>query len=231
MMRRGITVVFVSALLVILAFVFRAELLTAFGRWWLAADALSGKAELCVVLRGGARYERLLKGASMYFDGEVEKLLIPRSLSDADGGVLDSLGVHLRDGQERFAYVLARLGVMAEDIVLDCAPPGGGTYGEASRVLAVCRARGVKRLAVVTSWYHVRRTRLIYRDVFAESGVGIAVVPALRHGASTPENWWRFRYQALNVLLEVPKTLLYLLKGDLAFQDDPESFAPVSPCP
>jgi uncharacterized SAM-binding protein YcdF (DUF218 family) len=67
---------------------------------------------------------------------------------------------------------------------------GQGTYAEAVGALAFARSAGVKRLLVVTSPYHTRRARAVFRSVFAGSGVEIGVAPALRDSSAHPATWW-----------------------------------------
>jgi len=65
-----------------------------------------------------------------------------------------------------------------------------GTYGEAVAVRAYARARGLRRLAVVTSPYHTRRAFAVFRKVFESNSVAIGVTPALAQSASVPDRWW-----------------------------------------
>ena len=65
-----------------------------------------------------------------------------------------------------------------------------GTHGEALAVLEFVRAARVSRLLIVTSPYHTRRALALFRNVLAESGVTIGIVPADVNTQSTPATWW-----------------------------------------
>ncbi len=82
---------------------------------------------------------------------------------------------------------------------------------------------GVESFLVVTSWYHSRRVRGIYADIFDGTGLRFRVVASM-YGKGGPDDWWRYRYVTLNVLTEFPKLFLALIDPVFkpSFQDDPE---------
>jgi uncharacterized SAM-binding protein YcdF (DUF218 family) len=84
------------------------------------------------------------------------------------------------------------------------------TLDEAIAVLELAQAHHYTELMVVTDPYHSFRTRLIFRDVFANSGIAILVRPVVGHWYRSMTwffHWegWRFTF------LEITKLLLYLL--------------------
>ncbi len=80
--------------------------------------------------------------------------------------------------------LLARGGVPETEIVL---VPGiaESTYEEAVNVRAFAEEKGWRSLIVVTSAWHTRRSRVIFRQVFAGSGITVLV-----HPVDPPSDWW-----------------------------------------
>lgn len=80
-------------------------------------------------------------------------------------------------------------GVSAEAVV-HFANYGGSTREEAYAVRRLMRERGWKRLIVVTSNYHTRRARYIYRRVLAPEDVRVV---AAADSTFDPRIWWQSR--------------------------------------
>ncbi len=217
---------FIPLLIVVaaaLVFVFRERILVGMGEMLLFTEDPE-HADIIVMLRGGL-FERSVKAAELYRDGYADKVLVPRALSDETSDEFRRFGVTLPDGQEVTRDVLVQLGVDRSDIILSRPGAGGGTRGEAHRVKKeLLGLPGVESFIVVTSWYHSRRVRGIYSDVFADTGLRFRVVASM-YGKGGPDDWWRYRYVTLNVLTEFPKLFLAFVDPvfKLSFQDDPES--------
>lgn len=67
---------------------------------------------------------------------------------------------------------------------------GGSTREEAYAVRRLMREKGWKRLIVVTSNYHTRRARYIYRRVLAPEDVRVVAAP---DSTFDPRVWWQSR--------------------------------------
>jgi uncharacterized SAM-binding protein YcdF (DUF218 family) len=63
------------------------------------------------------------------------------------------------------------------------------THDEAEAVLALMRRHQYRSVIVVTDPFHTQRTRMIFRDVFDESGLTVRVHPAADHGYRST-NWF-----------------------------------------
>lgn len=75
------------------------------------------------------------------------------------------------------------------------------TAEEAQALRSCLRQLRAKQAIVVTSEYHTRRTRSIFRRVFAESGIAVRVHPAYNPNYWDP-HWWRRRRWAKTFLIE-----------------------------
>jgi uncharacterized SAM-binding protein YcdF (DUF218 family) len=76
------------------------------------------------------------------------------------------------------------------------------TYGEARAVAAYVRSRGLRRVLVVTSPYHTRRSLQTFRRVLAGSDVEVGVLPSSSTSTATPSTWWRHDLDRAYVLYE-----------------------------
>ena len=81
------------------------------------------------------------------------------------------------------------LGVTPDRIAL---APGRvtNTYDEAIAVREYCRRHGTRRVLVVTSPYHTRRTLATFQSAFAHSNTIVGVSPAWMHSLADPVRWW-----------------------------------------
>ena len=73
-----------------------------------------------------------------------------------------------------------------------CENHADNTQEEAQALLSCLREFGAKDVIVVTSEYHTRRTRSIFRRVFSGSGVAVRIYPAYDAEYWDP-HWWRRR--------------------------------------
>ena len=112
-----------------------------------------------------------------------------------------------------------------------------GTYGEAVAILGYARSAAIRRLAIVTSPYHTRRSLATFRKVFAASGVDveIGIEPASASSPARPSRWWWYGYDRAYVAYEWAALVYYAARygvlavstatGDLTLY---RSYAPTS---
>ena len=200
MRKRRLGCLISSALaLLLLAFLvmIRALWLPLIGGYLIVADPLR-PADAVVPLGGGER-GRVTQAAALYRQGYAGWLVTTDSELDLPG---------VRD---TWADLVRReaiwQGTPDERIV---AAPGivKTTYAEAQAVRRLALARGWRSLIVVTDPYHTRRARMIFRDVFRDTGVLLIVRPAedTRYRADA---WWRSEDGQRETWTEYLKTLLY----------------------
>src|SRR3990170_626478 len=90
--------------------------------------------------------------------------------------------------------------------------PGSTSTGEQARNLRpILEGRGVRRALVVTSSYHTRRTRYLFRKTFAGSPVEIRVYP-VQNDIFSPLAWWTREQDTESVILEYIKLALALVR-------------------
>lgn len=88
----------------------------------------------------------------------------------------------------------------------------GGTYGEALALKAFMQQHGLRRLLVVTSPYHTRRSLATFNSVFAGSTVAIGVESASATSPARPESWWWSEYDRDYVRYEWTAVAYYRLR-------------------
>jgi uncharacterized SAM-binding protein YcdF (DUF218 family) len=179
---------------------------------WNAARLLNNpdapaQADAIVILAG--TYQRALQAGELYRRGLAPQVYVSVPAPDGSAAPLAALGVRLVPKEEIYEQTLAAMGVPAERI----RRLGRGslsTFDEAREAVRAFPTAGT-RLLLVTSPFHVRRTRMIFEDALAGRGVQFLVVAATQE--RFPDRWWGSQDAARDVLLEWSKIVFYVLGG------------------
>ncbi len=165
--------------LLALMYLFRRPLLRAGGEWWVVDDGLE-KADAIVLLSDDNYHaDRAARAAELYHAHWAPRIVASGRMLRRYAGIAELMQ---RDLTER--------GVPA-DAVVRLPHSADSTREEAQVVQQLVAERGWRRILVVTSNYHTRRTRYIYRRVFPAS-IEVRVVPAWDSGFD-PGHWWHSR--------------------------------------
>jgi uncharacterized SAM-binding protein YcdF (DUF218 family) len=178
-------------LLALLLVILRTQILGAFGAYLVQAESPQ-KADAALVLAGDEWGNRILTGAQLARDGYVPKVLV----SGPDG----AYGNYECDLAIPFAV---KHGYPASYFV-HVEHQGRSTLGEAKAVLIEIRRMGIKRLIVVTSNFHTRRARFIFRKLAPDLQILVVAAP---DGNFTADGWWHNREGRKTFLLEWTKTV------------------------
>ncbi len=125
-------------------------------------------ADAIVVIGGDHKPERMQQAAQLYRQHQAPLIII-------------SAGTIVLEGNQQVAeaqvmYRQAReLGLPDEVLILEQASKS--TYENAVYTKALCLARGIHSILLVTSAYHSRRARRLFQDVYG-SAISVAVQPA-----------------------------------------------------
>jgi uncharacterized SAM-binding protein YcdF (DUF218 family) len=188
---------FVLTVLVLGLLVARDPLLTAAARYLIVQDPLD-RADVIVVLAGGRRDERVRQAADLYKEGYAPRVLL--------SGGEEMVGISIPELMRRQA--LAH-GVPAAALVFETASTSTGEQADYLR--PILERGGVRRAIVVTSSYHTRRTRYLFRRAFAGSSVDIRVFP-VQQDLFSPVAWWTREQDTETVVLEYIKLLLAFVR-------------------
>jgi len=183
--------VFILIALALLVVVLRTQIMSALGGYLVQADSPQ-KADAALVLAGDGWGNRILAAAELARDGYVPKVLV----SGPDG----AYGNHECDLAIPFAV---KHGYPVSYFV-HVEHEGRSTLAEAKAVLIEIRRMGIKRLLVVTSNFHTRRSGFIFRKLAPDLTILVVAAPDKNF---TPDVWWHNREGQKTFLLEWQKTL------------------------
>lgn len=196
-MRRLAVIVLIAALGAAALVAARRPLLTAVGQFLIVQDPLD-RADVIVVLSGGRRDERVRQAAELFHQGNAPLVML--------SGGEEMVGISIPELQRRQALAHQ---IPASRLLFET---GSTSTGEQARFLRpILERRGVRRAIVVTSSFHTRRTRYLFRKAFAGSPVEIRVYPVHRDWFSSIE-WWTREQDTEQVVLEYIKLGLALFR-------------------
>ncbi len=189
--------------LLLLAWVFRAPLLTGLAQAWIVDDRLE-KADAVVILGGGME-TRPFAAARLYRDGFAPRILLMklRTAPTAQLGLTDPEA-------ETARKVLIKEGVTAADILI-ANDEVANTYEEAIAVRNWSRTNAVKSVILATDEFHTRRAAWVFRKQLQGTGVQVRVraVPVREYKA---EDWWQHEQGVVAFQNEVIKYGYYRCK-------------------
>lgn len=93
-----------------------------------------------------------------------------------------------------------------------------GTHGEAAAARAFATAHGIRRLLIVTSPYHTRRSLSTFAEVFRGSGIELGVEAADVSPPIRPGHWWWAPYDRAYVAYEWAAVGFYWWKHGVPMQ-------------
>lgn len=187
-------VFFLLGLLLLTLYLVRGPLLRAFADWWIVEDPLE-KAQAIVVLGGDNRMgERVRHAAELYHTGWAPRVVL--------SGMSYRTYFNEVTLMEREA---TNLGIPREHLVV-FPQSGRSTLEEALALRAVLAEHHWRKIIVVTSNYHTRRTRRIFHGVYRRHGTQV-LISAAPDSDFNPQRWWRQRTGRALLGLELLKSI------------------------
>ena len=194
----------VLALCVVALVVADLLLARALGPWLVAVDPLV-KSDAILVLDGKTPH-RELEAVMLFRAGWAPRIVISHPRSDLAEEVRREF--ELPPEQDYVLRVLRGAGVPTSAIVrLDRIVDN--TLQELEAAFDYARGQGFRRLIIVSSAYHTRRVRFIWRTRFEREVP--AVIRATRYEVIEPTRWWRSRRSIEDVTHEVGAIAHFLL--------------------
>ena len=195
----------VSAIVVFVALLGCTSFLPFAGRYLVREDPLQ-PADAIFVLAGGA-VDRWLEGVDLYRERYAKSVVLSPGRTEQAEIDLRAKGIQLPTAAEIARNAMIQLGVPAEAVEI---MPGNldNTAHEAEACHTFARNAGWRRVIIVTSPYHTRRTRFAFRREFRKSPIAV-IVRASRYAESDPPHWWRTRGDIRFVTSELQKLILY----------------------
>ena len=177
------------------------------GRFLVREDPLE-RADAIFVL-AGTEIERPLEAVDLYKEGYGREILLSPGRAEAAELRIRALGVRYLLGYERTREAMVQLGV-PESAVHVVTGAVDNTAEEATLLRTMAGARGWRRVIIVTSKYHSRRSGFAFRRELRGAGITI-LVRTSRYDLSDPAHWWRSRADVRYVVSELQKWTLYRL--------------------
>jgi uncharacterized SAM-binding protein YcdF (DUF218 family) len=186
-----------AAALVVLVVAAQQPALRLIGRSLVVEDALVPADAIVVVAGGIPTHEATAAG--LYRRGWAPLVVLSNNFTPDRVRQLIALGARPLDFQGESRLVLEKHGV-PPDAIVALSVPVKTTEAELRLVAETVRAKGWRRIILVTSPHHSRRVKLVWTR---EAPVDIEGLVALVKGNDFPgDGWWRKRRQAEAVLHE-----------------------------
>ena len=97
---------------------------------------------------------------------------------------------------------------LPHEVVFVAGHDADSTKEEAQKLLPYMQEHGFKKLIIVTSSYHTRRTRNVFKKAWDGSGIQFSVSAAEDSGFH-PDEWWKHRIDSRTFFYEFSKTIWY----------------------
>jgi uncharacterized SAM-binding protein YcdF (DUF218 family) len=172
---------------------------------WLEVEDREERADVVVVLDGG-KGERLWKALDLWNRGLCAHLVITGESEPILPVYAGGPGITQADAKRQIAI---RKGVPEEAVEVLLGPTS--TFEEAEAIKKWCASHDVDTVTVVTSPFHTRRARAVFRHVLKDAPVAVRIAHApWEIAGSSPKRWWTREKDLVAIFDESAKTLYYL---------------------
>ena len=177
-------------LAVVLLVILSPLVLRGLGRLLVYADPLE-KADMAVALSGDTG-DRVSEAAILMRDGYVDGIIITYTSEEARDALFnEAVNKEIWGGRIYTTYATV-----------------SNTVDEAKAVRDLTDERTWDSLIVITDPFHALRTRIIFRDIFQDTGVSIQVRTVVDHWYQA-NSWWKTKEGVSLTIQEYLKILLY----------------------
>jgi uncharacterized SAM-binding protein YcdF (DUF218 family) len=172
-------VLLLFAMLVAAVYLARQPLMRLAGGWWVVEDRPERADAILVLGDDNFDGDRAAEAAELFREGLAPLVIASGRMLRPYAGIAELIA---RDLETRGVPTAA---------IMRFPQQADSTREESLALRDLAAKRGWKRVLVVTSNYHTRRARYIYRKVFPQQ-VSVLVVPA-RDSNYDPDRWWETR--------------------------------------
>ena len=177
------------------------------GRYLVVQDALV-KSDAIAVL-AGTRAERWLEAVDLYREGWAPRIVLSQGQVEPAEALVRSRGVRFDTDAERARSAMIQMQVPERDIII-LPEVLDNTAQEATAFHRRADAEHWRRLIVVTSKYHTRRTSFTFARELKGTDIS-AIVHGSRYDPFDPDRWWTRRPDFRAATSELQKLLAYRL--------------------
>lgn len=162
-----------------------------------------------VIVLAGPRAGRWLEAVELHKEKIAPSILLSAGRIEPAEDALRAQGIRFPREVDLVREAMQQMGVPANAI--EAFPDTvDNTAAEATIARDIARARGWRRVIVVTAKYHTRRSLYAFEREFRGTGINVHV-RGTRFDTSRPDQWWKHRADTRFVLSEYPKLLAYRL--------------------
>jgi len=167
------------------------------GSWLVVDDPLM--TSRAIVVLGGQLPFRAVEAARIYSAGAADQVWLTQSGITDEAEALQRMGIEVPGEEVYNRMVLERLGVPATAVHV-LPDRAINTADELRAALKALRGAGGSRVIFVTSKYHTRRVKVLWRVL-----AGRSAAPIVRYTPEDPfqpDRWWRSTHDSLSVARE-----------------------------
>lgn len=188
-----------------LLFIFSAPILKLLATG-LVVDQQIEKSDAVVVL-GGSSPSRVLEAIDILNNGHASKLIISRGGKPEGLEYLNSKDIDFPEEADLNKFVANKRGVNDKEIIL---LPGRvySTREEAEAIKKIALQNDYKSIIVTTSKSHSKRSALIFKRIFKNSGIDITIRPS-KYDSFDPNNLNKNKNHWKEIVLEYQKIIYY----------------------
>lgn len=176
-----------------------------FAGYWLQSEDQPEQSDAIVTLAGNPT--RAFYAADLYLKGYAAQIYVSKPIRSHEERMLDESGIPFPFAEEIYRQVLLKKGVPDSHIQI-FGKSSMSTAEEAEVLKGLFKGTNYK-LLIVTSPYHTRRAKMIFKDYLAGYDIKVVGTPY----ESFPVKWWTEQDAAKNLILEVFKILYYKTGG------------------
>ena len=171
--------------------------LSALGKFLVVSDPLA-KVDALVVLDGDyPEHERLLHAVQLWQQGYAPRIILSAKLADWQ----------TYEDYPAWRHAM-KLNMLPADALFVVGHNADSTKEEAHKLLPFMQEHGIKQIIVVTSNYHTRRAKKVFKEVWADSDVQFSITAA-DSPKFHPAEWWKRRTDSRMFFYEFSKTVWY----------------------
>ncbi|CAN5321768.1 hypothetical protein BH09BAC1_BH09BAC1_21550 [soil metagenome] len=201
--RKRIWIPVVVILLLVCLFLFRYPIMRGLGSFLIATDEPQ-QVPVAFVLSGGP-FDRGTEGAKLFKQNLADTIICTGESIPQD---VFALGMVYTEGAIS-KVVMTNQGVPEANIKL--IEEGTSTLEESEIILAYCKATGLTKIGIVSTKFHTRRIRGVFKDKFKDAGIEVVIFGAPA-AAYHEETWWENEHGLISLNNEYIKILYYWIK-------------------
>lgn len=165
----------------------------AFGAWLVTSDPLEPAAAI-VVFGGGVPF-RAMEAARLYHQGFASTVWLTQGAPEENDLELARLGITRTPEYVYSEEVLKKVGIPSTAIRI-LPQPVRNTAEEVRCIAQVAEAGDTHKVILVTSKYHTRRVKILWRELTAGK---IQAIVRYDSDSFDPRHWWRRTSDAMSV--------------------------------